>query len=338
MRARKYGLTLILSALLTTGIAAQEKPRDPQPGYELEGRPGFVLVADPDKEPFKPLNIAGIPSGLQSKVLSESPSMGAVSMLTYVPVGWHHDDMGYHNVDEEMFLLEGDLSITDEKGKQVLTKYSYTFIPAGMAHGPVTSEHGAVLVHWFKGKPDFVRSKSHKSGARLHAQVRDRHHFSEPWYIGDPFPKYRYGGNFPGAVHKLLRHDPDTGENTWTTFGISAGARSGGSGNFGGGYESHPSFEEYYFPEKSSESVIGECLENGPTPMKYGNRSYWWRPGGVGHGGPLSHGEAGYGISLVRTGTQLWADYYTDCSYQTQLVFTGTGWKTQPAEKKKQTK
>jgi hypothetical protein len=67
-------------------------------------------------------------------------------------------------------------------------------------------------MQWFKGTPDFVPSASHKSGARLHAQVRDWNHFKSPWYIDKPFPDYRAGGNIPGAIHQLVRKDPDTGD------------------------------------------------------------------------------------------------------------------------------
>lgn len=296
----------------------------------MEGRPGFVIHYAPESSiAWEAFEVEGMPAGLKRRVLSRSPGMGAVTQITYVPEGWSHPS-GYHTADEELFVLEGDLTIEDADGSQELTRYSYTFLPAGMAHGPMSSRQGAVVMHWIKGEPDFVASKRHKRAARLHAAIRHRNHFDSPWYIGEPFPAYRVGGNFPGAVHKLLRQDPDTGENTWMTFSAGLPASSRRAGNFGGGYEVHPSFEEYYFLEKPGDTVIGECLEQGLTQVKYSDRSYWWRPGGIGHGGATSHGDGqpDYSIALVRTGTQLWADYYTDCSYENQIEFTGRGFRT----------
>ena len=257
---------------------------------------------------------------------------GAVSQITYVPAGWSHP-AGYHDVDNEIFVLEGDLNIGEGAGAERLTRYSYSYMPAGVVHGPVTSRQGAVLLNWWKGEPNFVASKRDKKGARDYARVRDWNRYEKPWYVGMPFPRYRPGGNFPGAIHALLRQDPDTGENTWMSFGAQIPAPpSGKLGNFGGGYEVHPSFEEYYFLEKSNYSSIGECLEQGLTTIKYGDRSYWWRPGGIGHGGQPAkrpgEREAGYSISIVRTGVRLWADYVTDCSYETGLELTSSGWKT----------
>lgn len=331
---KSFSLVLFVGCVFfTQSVSSQTAPAVPKTGYEVEGRAGppgsgFVLHYEPTSVPWQSFTGPGIPAGLQRRLLSQSPSMGAVSQITYVPPGWTRP-AGYHNVDHEIVVLEGDLSLGDED----LTKYSYSYMPAGVVHGPVKSRQGAVLLDWWKGHPDFVASRSNKDGARVHARVRDWNQFESPWYIGKPFPDYRPGGNFPGAIHKLLRLDSDTGEMTWMTFGATIPAPpSGRVGNFGGGYEVHPSFEEYFFPEKSHDSFINECLKQGETTVKYGDRTYWWRPGGIGHGGSppsnVDEAKAGYGISIVRTGVRLWADYVTDCSYQTGLEFTGSGWET----------
>lgn len=336
MTSLRSGAVMAAMALAVSPVLAQEPPVVPDSGYEVEGRPGFVLHYHPESVRWEPFEVPGMPEGVQRRVLSLSPSMGAVTQITYIPEGWRHES-GYHTVDEELFVLEGDLTIVDDEGEEELGKYSYSFIPAGVAHGPMTSRQGAVLMHWFKGEPDFVASDTSRTGARAHARVRDWNHFDSPWYIGEPFPPYRVGGNFPGALHKLLRLDPDTGEMTWMTFNASIPAASRALGNFGGGYEVHPSFEEYFFLEKEGDTVIGECLEQGLTQIRYGDRSYWWRPGGIGHGGATSHGDgnSGYNIAIVRTGTRLWADYFTDCSYDTQIEYTGKGFRTFDARKKK---
>jgi hypothetical protein len=280
--------------------------------------------------PWQPFTGPGIPAGLQRRLLSQSPTMGAVSQIIYVPAGWNQP-AGYDEVDNEMLILEGDLSIGDGSDAEHLSKYSYSYIPGGVFRGPMSSRQGAVILQWLKGPPGFVASKGDRPGARKQARVRDWNQFKASWYVGRPFPDYRTGGNFPGALHKLLRTDPDTGDNTWMTFGASIPAPPGDRpSNFGGGYEVHPSFEEYFFVEKSDDTVIGECLEQGETPVKYGNHTYWWRPGGVAHGGPMSRSsdQPAYTISIVRTGTPLWATYVSDCSYKTGLEYRGSlGWR-----------
>lgn len=312
-----------------------QKPPFPVPddGYEVEGRDGepgsgFVLHYDANTVAWEPFQVPGLPDGLSRRLMSSSASMGAVSQITYVPAGWVQP-AGYYEADNEILVLEGDLRIGEGDEAEVLTKYSYSFMPAGAWHGPTRSRQGAVLLQWMKGTPRFVASASGRPDARVAVRIRDWNHYRSPWYIDKPFPDYRTGGNFPGALHKMVREDPDTGEMTWVTFSTSLPApRGSGAGNFGGGYEVHPSFEEYFLLEKTNDSYINECLEQGETPVAYGHHTYWWRPGGVAHGGSM-RGEptAGYTFSIVRTGTPLWATYVTDCSYRDGLEYLGNGWR-----------
>ncbi len=322
---------LVLRAQEAGKNAGPTAPPTPKPAsYEAEGRPGYILIEDTEALPWEPLNVPGMPEGMEARVLSRSSSMGAVALMAYLPMRWRQEQKGYHSSDEEIFLLEGDLTIGDTRGEQKLTKYSYTFIPAGMVHGPASTRQGAVFIQWFKGPPDFVASERDKPGARDYAAVRDWNYYRKNLYIGEPFPAYRVGGNIPGSIHELLRKDPDTGEMTWMVFGSGGG---GGPAPALPSYEVHPSFEEYYWVESSGHHVIGECLPQGPTAVRYGDRSYWWRPGGMGHLGPLSHSDPGYSISLVRTGVRLWAEYYTDCTYQQKIEHTPAGPKLVPAKK-----
>jgi hypothetical protein len=338
MRLLRQQCVIALCAAMTSEplFAQIVRPPPPEPGYAMEGRPGFVIHYSPESSiAWEAFELDNTPPGLMRRRLSASASMGAVTQITYIPAGWSRP-RGYHNADTELFILEGDVTIEVDDKTHSLTRYSYSFLPAGMASGPMSSRQGAVVMRWFKGPPDFVSSERHKDDARLNAAVPHINHFDRSWYIGDPFPAYRHGGNFPGSVHKLLRQDPDTGENTWVTFSVRMPATSRRVGNFGGGYEVHPSFEEYYFLEKSGDSFGGECLKQGLTQIRSGDRSYWWRQGGIGHGGPTAHGngEPSHTVSLVRTGTQLWADYFTDCSYETQIEYTGSGFRTLDSSEK----
>jgi hypothetical protein len=327
----------------------------PKSGYEVEGRTGLMHnIPNLEFVEWEPFNAPGFPEGVHRRLLSISPSMAAVAQVTHVPAGWTQP-AGYDEVDNEIVVLEGDLTIGEGEDAEKLTKYSYSYIPAGMWRGPVTSRQGAVLLQWYKGAPKFVASKKGKRGARVHARVRDWNRYQTAWYIDDPFPAYRTGGNFPGYLHNLMRSDPDTGEQTWMTFvaGIPA-PPSGEAGNFGGGAEVHPSFEEYYFPEGSEFATVddraprkavygGECVEQGVSSYERGTRGYFWRAAGVAHGAVAERpapqldgdgnvqggrGKANWSWTLVRTGTRLWATYVTDCTYQTGLEYLGEkGWR-----------
>lgn len=326
----------------------------PDEGYEVEGRPGLMNnIPNIEFVPWEPFGGPGIPTGLQRRLLSKSPSMGAIAQITYVPAGWVQP-AGYDAIDNEIVVLDGDLSIGDGKTAEKLSKYSYSYIPAGVWRGPVKSRQGAVLLQWLKGPPKFVASKKGKPGARTHARVRDWNRYKNSWYVDEPFPAYRTGGNFPGYLHNLMRKDPDTGEMTWMTFVSSIPAPpSDKPGNFGGGAEVHPSFEEYYIPEGNRFATVddrrptrsvygGECVEEGVSTYKRGTRGYFWRAAGVAHGtvaqAPLpvrdadgnvatGNGDASWGWTLVRTGTRLWATYVTDCSYETGLEYVNKGWR-----------
>lgn len=329
--------------------------RVPDSGYEVEGRTGLMHnLPNIEFVEWEPFDAPGMPAGLQRRLLSVSPSMAAVAQVTAVPAGWSQP-AGYDEVDNEIVLLEGDLSIGEGAEAEKLTKYSYSYIPAGVWRGPVRSRQGAVLLQWYKGPPKFVASASGKAGARVHARVRDWNRFRNSWYVDDPFPAYRTGGNFPGYLHNLMRSDPDTGEMTWMTFVSSIPAPpSNDPGNFGGGAEVHPSFEEYYFPEGSDVAKVdesgpkkavygGECVEQGISSYTRGARGYYWRAAGVAHGavaqppppprdrdGNVRGGRdrPSWSWTLVRTGTALWASYVTDCSYKIGLEYLGRdGWR-----------
>jgi hypothetical protein len=308
----KWHLTLAIVVTNACIVVAQEAPKI-KPGYATDGRPGFVAHYTVEDLKWQRYEIPGVPAGIAAKILSRDDRRGALSLMIYYPNGWKNV-AGYNDADQELFVLEGDLTIGDQK----LTKYSYTFIPAGMSQGPVSTRQGAVVLTFFNTHARFVPSEKNKSGARVHALIRDWNFYKTPWNTA-AMPVYRKGPPLPGLRLKLLRHDKDTGEMTWMTFGVG-----GGPGGGTGLWEVHPTFEEYFLVERSGDSTVGECLTNGPTPMTYGNRGYWFRPADIGHIGGISR-STGYGMSLVRTGGPLWAYYYTDCTYSQQVEVTGEG-------------
>ena len=152
MRWQDSWLAVTAVCLFAGAWACAQEPGPPEvtPGYVTEGRPGYVYVETTEELPWRQLTVTGMPDGMLAKTLSRDEKRGGVALLSYLPIRWQHDEMGYHNSDEEIFLLEGDLKI----GDQQLTRYSYTFLPEGVAHGPVSTRQGAVFVRWFcSGKP-----------------------------------------------------------------------------------------------------------------------------------------------------------------------------------------
>src|SRR6185437_16628649 len=103
-------LAIFSSTAIAQGFGPPTAPQGPpfpvpKDGYAVEGRPGppgsgYVLNYDLAAVPWEPFEGPGIPKGLQRRLESRSPSMGAVSQITYVPPGWSHP-RGYHDADHE---------------------------------------------------------------------------------------------------------------------------------------------------------------------------------------------------------------------------------------------
>jgi len=270
---------------------------------QFQTAPGFVDVSSTDLLPWQDLK--GTAAGMKSKILSRDEKRGAIALLTSVPAGWTDEQRGYHTANEDIFLLEGDLIIDDQK----LVKYSYTFIPAGLAHGPSSSLQGALFLEWFSQTPDFVRSDNNAPGARVYAAVRDWNYYRVPWTTD--FPRFSRTPPPPGARLKLLKRDPDTGEMFWINAGIQL--RQGLL------WEVHPTFEEHFMLEYYGEMKLGECLPSGQVVNEWPEGSYHYRPAGIPHMGPVAR-RTGFGLILVHTGGPLWANYYTDCSKSTEAA------------------
>jgi anti-sigma factor ChrR (cupin superfamily) len=84
----------------------------------------------------------GYPSGTQGKVLRKEN--GTNTILLKLAQGFHMD-AHCHTTTEQHFVLEGEYT---GEGKTYGVG-SYRLIPAGVTHGPFSSEKGAlVLVIW----------------------------------------------------------------------------------------------------------------------------------------------------------------------------------------------
>ena len=106
---RRVCLTAVLT-ILSHAAFSQTPPSVPKAGYEVEGRPGFVIHYDLASVAWEAFEAQGMPVGLMRQLLSRSPSMGAVSQITYVPAGWSRP-LGYHVVANVLTVLAGVLTI-----------------------------------------------------------------------------------------------------------------------------------------------------------------------------------------------------------------------------------
>lgn len=193
---------------------------------------------------------------VKSKILSIDEASGASSVLIEYPAGWKVDEPHHLDVDEELFVLGGDLTI----GATTYTEKCYAHLPAHHARTSASSKHGAVVMTFFSGEPG-VRSGTPASDAcdttRLVEFVDG---FADEW--GANFhPKFP-----PGAGRKFLRRDPHDGEETWLlgTMPLRSGRRP----------ERHPVVEEMYLLSGELVSPLGT--------MQPG--AYFWRPPEEWHG------------------------------------------------------
>jgi Domain of unknown function (DUF4437) len=267
----------------------------------------FVGWVQPERLYWRPFTIAGMPDA-EFKLLSFDESSKARSQITRLPAGWRHPK-GYHNTNEEIFVLSGDLTV----GGKRMTKYSYAYFPAGHAHGEAYTEYGVTLLHWWDGDPDFGVSRESKPGTRHDELVEDWNFYDKPWTKDEDFPKVYDFPTPPNRRLKLMRQDKVTGQMTWMNWSSSGGARAGYLP--GKTWESHPSWEEAMLLE--GDLTYGECLPQGEVVGTYTAGGYFFRPAGIKHGG-RSAGSSSYSLYIFRSGKSLWADYFYECDSPTK--------------------
>lgn len=195
-------------------------------------------------------------TGVETRMFSLDAETGASTVLVRYPPGYVRSDEEYLTVDEELFVLSGDLVMDDTRHR----KYTYAHLPAGYARRRMASEDGAVVLNFFSGEP---RPRAGAPPPDLLDGTRHVH------YV-DAFAG-QWGGNFhprfpPGAGRKFLRRDPNDGEETWVlgTMPLRWGRRP----------ERHPVVEEMY--------LLSGTLVGHRGTMQAG--AYFWRPPEEWHG------------------------------------------------------
>lgn len=215
------------------------------------GRP-FIEFVQSQALPWQSGGL-GARTGIESKVLSLDNETGALSALLRYPAGWSDDRSHQLLVDEELFVLDGDLTIDGTR----YTARTYAHLPGGLPRSLMSSSEGGVVLTFFSGEPEPVEREPSFEDPRL---VRFVDALAGDWGSGF-HPRFP-----PGAGRKWLRRDPVDGEETWIlgTMPLRSGRRA----------EKHPVVEEMYL-------LSGELV--GPLGVMRAG-AYFWRPPQEWHG------------------------------------------------------
>ncbi|RMG04695.1 MAG: DUF4437 domain-containing protein [Acidobacteria bacterium] len=227
-----------------------------------------------DEIPYEPLEVEGLPPGLEFKVFSMDESDGALSGLIKIPPGWHTDADFTLNTPEHLFILSGDLTI----GEETLTEQFYSYHPKGSPHGKMSTRAGCeAIVMWDAKFGINLGDKGSMDGIILKDTIKMSW---EPTVAEGPQA---------GIMTKMLRFVPETGEMLFIV-GILPNWRESRPRH-------HPCVEESFkiFGDMNLNTNLGEKL-------LMCERSYFYRPPWIKHG-PLYTRKGT--MSLVRTSSLL---------------------------------
>ena len=208
--------------------------------------------------------------GATAKLLSRDPVSGACSTLLSLPAGFRATATPQSR-PLECFVLEGSLRI----GTASLGLDAYAEVPAGAGGLNLVSESGAVLLAFCgtsAGAPN-----AGPAPVPAAPRVIDTH--NTPWTRHDIDPSVQ----FLNLSHKVLRHDPASGEKTLL---LSTGAQT------------HPQdWREARLMHECAEEMylLGGDIIGERGAMYEG--AYFWRPPGLWHG---PFGSRRGSLSLIR--------------------------------------
>ncbi len=202
------------------------------------------------------------PPGCLAKVLSFDPETSESSQLVKIPAGWSRDVEDYLPVDEEFFVLKGELTVNET----AYGLHNYAFLPAGFPRKTMRSKEGAELLAFYSGPPDPIAGPP---PAALYDETRLILRL-------DPFDMiWDRSGQDPGiadlqAWRKIMRLDPAGKCRSFLLAGLPQGI--------------HPAREKPMEWHSYCEEMF---LIAGDLPchcgvMKPG--AYFWRPPGIEHG------------------------------------------------------
>lgn len=246
----------------------------------MPGRP-FTEFLQAQQVPWREGPLADVRGAVAVRTLSYDADTGACSLLVRYPPGYVREATEHLRVDEELFVLAGDLEADGTRHR----RYTYAHLPGGYPRTRLASSGGAVVLTFFSGEP---RPWPGAAPAGLLDDTR-LVPFADA-FAGD------WGGGFHprfphGAGRKFLRRDPHDGEETWVlgTMPLRWGRRP----------ERHPVVEEMY--------LLSGTLVGHRGVMHAG--AYFWRPPEEWHG---PFGSPTGNLMLFRTKGGPLSTVYTD--------------------------
>ena len=120
----------------------------------------FEIVSDSDGWKTPP----GYPSGIKQKILAsdlnEETKTGSRSRLLRFEPGVYTKEQFVHDHWEEVFLVNGDLIVGNDKqgnGGKKFDRSTFACRPPGVYHGPFKSDNGCILfeLHYYKEEKSF---------------------------------------------------------------------------------------------------------------------------------------------------------------------------------------
>ena len=106
-----------------------------------------------------------MPDGSGAVQLAQLPALADQAFRAFVrfPAGWSRSATGYYVEDEEVFVLEGDLTFNEHAWQTG----SYSWIPALSPRNTLHSTNGALVFAWFSGPPRWKRGLPAVSAQKL---------------------------------------------------------------------------------------------------------------------------------------------------------------------------
>jgi len=255
-----------------------------------------------DVNTVKPLALDGShPPGLMARTLAVEQKTGGQHLIVEIPSGWAAP-RGYNCAALDIYVLSGSVTLGDE----LLTRGCYTYLPAGMAYGPLASKAGAKILLFSDQPYEFVASEDSLANTITNRHIPRIETWRLPWV--DPMkdivkkstwvdPRTGKEGRPAGVLTKSLRKNDGTKEVVALTV-LSPGFVDPGT-------EHHPHNECLYLI--SGDCYIGLTYDHRREDVKENlvlhKDFYIGRPPGIRHGPVCTQNGALWLIYL--------ADHYT---------------------------
>ena len=191
-----------------------------------------------------------------ARILSRDSTTGAMSAQLRYPAGWARNTPETLAVDEELFVLDGQLEI----GGQTYGRHDYAFLPAGFLRSRARAPKGAVVLTFLSGTAQTGAGGAFDSRKLVERIATETAVWGGADDVGNP------GLHNSGVRNQWLRRDPDTGEESYLLAMLPWMEER---------TESHPVVQEMFL-------LAGEISGGKVGVMQPGG--YFWRPENKVHG------------------------------------------------------